>query len=977
MAMLGNDGEPWTAKGVRETFVDYYSKRHEHTFFGSSPVVPYDDPTLLFANAGMNQFKPIFLGQADPNGPLAPLKRAVNSQKCIRAGGKHNDLDDVGKDTYHHTFFEMLGTWSFGDYFKAETIDWSWELLTDVYGIPPDRLYASYFGGDKELGLDPDYEARDLWLKHLPPDRVLPFGKADNFWEMGETGPCGPCSEIHVDRIGGRDAAALVNMDDPDVVEVWNLVFMQYNREPDGSLRSLPAKHIDTGMGFERLVSILQDRRSNYDTDVFAPILADIEQQLKLPPYAGKLGADDVDLRDTAYRVIADHLRTLSFAIADGALPSNEGRGYVLRRVLRRAVRYGQQILGAEPGFFHKLVPVTVATYAEFFPELAASEDKIVEILADEEQAFSSMLGRGVKYFNELVAEIEAVDGKAKVINGEQAFFLYDTLGFPVDLTEIMAEEVGFAVDKDGFVAQMEAQKDRSRKAAQLAKQAGADGAPLKLEAEETSKLAADGVATTNDEHKYEWDVAPDAVVQAIVTGPREFAAADATITTESGTVGLVLDTTSFYAEAGGQVNDVGTLELPGGAIFAVRDVQVFGGYVLHSGTVVSGELKVGDAATCRVDYDTRRKVAPNHTMTHLLNFALRSVLGDGVSQKGSLCNADKLRFDFSHKKALTLDQVTQVEALIQDTIVRGLPVSNQVVPLAEAKALRGLQSVFGEAYPDPVRVVAVEHGLDAMRADPSNDEWATNSVELCGGTHLTNTAEAQAFALIEESAVAKGVRRVIGVTGDAAITAQRLGSELLAKAEASRARMPDAPMDELQAAVADLRTELEATGSSIPQSTRTQVRTTLEDLQKRVVALNKKQLDAQIARGLETMEGAIAAAVDRGDKYLVLDVPFGTDGKVVKKAVEKTKKIAGDLPVLCFSEDEPGSGGKVLCFAIVPEAPQQAGLAANEWVQAALSPCGGRGGGKKDAAQGQSGESKSLDAARRAAADLAADLLG
>ncbi|EWM22315.1 alanyl-trna synthetase [Nannochloropsis gaditana] len=545
--------QEWPANRVRQTFMDYFVQKHGHTFFPSSPVVPLADPTLLFANAGMNQYKPIFLGQADPNSPLAKLERAVNSQKCIRAGGKHNDLEDVGMDTYHHTFFEMLGSWSFGDYFKEEAIRWAWELLTDVYGLPPDRLYVTYFGGDAAMGVPPDDEARDLWLRFLPPERVLPFGKKENFWEMGETGPCGPCSEIHFDRVGGRDAAALVNQDDPDVLEIWNLVFIQFNREEEGgSLRLLPAKHVDTGMGLERLVSIMQDKRSNYDTDVFAPLFAAIRAQVQGPAYAGKLGSDDVELRDTAYRVVADHVRTLAFAIADGALPSNEGRGYVLRRVLRRAVRYGKQILGGPPGFFAKLVPAVVDAFGDFYPELREKEAWIVEVIADEEKGFGEMLERGIKYFGE-----EVVGGLRKqggsVVSAEQAFFLYDTLGFPVDLTRLMAVEEGFDVDLEGFGKEMEKAKQRSKAAALRARAgAGREGErPLLLQVDETAWLQGKGVEHTDDAEKYGWEGGQEGRVLALFThdgfvdevrGSEE----DAPL------IGVILDRTAFYAEAGG-----------------------------------------------------------------------------------------------------------------------------------------------------------------------------------------------------------------------------------------------------------------------------------------------------------------------------------------------------------------------------------------------------------------------------------------
>lgn len=463
------DTEYWTANRTRQAFIDFFVKKCGHKFYKSSPVVPHDDPTLLFANAGMNQFKPIFLGQVPPGSPLEGMKRATNSQKCIRAGGKHNDLEDVGFDVYHHTMFEMLGNWSFGDYFKEEAIGWAWELLTDVYKLQPDRLYASYFSGDEEMGLEPDLESRDIWRKYLPDSQILPFDKTDNFWEMGATGPCGPCTEIHYDRIGGRDAASLVNADDPDVLEIWNNVFMQFNRMADKSLRPLPACSVDTGMGFERLTSVLQDKRSNYDTDIFAPIFAKIKE-LSGKTYHGRVGdgsdgsgdgKPDEGNIDMAYRVVADHIRTLTFAITDGAVPSSNGRGYVLRRVLRRAVRFGTQCLGCEPGFFRLLVPVVVEHFKGFFPELEARQKFVIEIISQEEDQFSRTLAKGLKEFEKQVQKV----GKDKNFPGATAFLLYSTYGFPQELTKLMCEEKGLVLDKEEYDAALQAAKQQSRDA--------------------------------------------------------------------------------------------------------------------------------------------------------------------------------------------------------------------------------------------------------------------------------------------------------------------------------------------------------------------------------------------------------------------------------------------------------------------------------------------------------------------------------
>ncbi|AES89417.2 alanyl-tRNA synthetase [Medicago truncatula] len=449
----------WPAKRVRDTFAKFFEEKN-HVHWKSSAVVPLNDPTLLFANAGMNQFKPIFLGTVDPNTALSKLTRACNIQKCIRAGGKHNDLDDVGKDTYHHTFFEMLGNWSFGDYFKEEAISWAWELLTEVYNLPSDRIYVTYFGGDEKTGLGPDNEARDIWLKFLPPGRVLPFGSKDNFWEMGDTGPCGPCSEIHFDRIGNRNASSFVNDEDPNCIELWNLVFIQFNREADGSLKSLPAKHVDTGMGFERLTSILQHKNSNYDTDVFVPIFDAIQQATGARPYSGKVGPHDADKVDMAYRVVADHIRTLSIAIADGSQPGNVGREYVLRRILRRAVRYGREVLKAEEGFFNGLVNVVANVLGDVFPELKQNEERIRKMIQVEEESFSRNLFKGIRKFNKAVEHVQG-----NILSGEATFELSHTFGFPLDLTQLMAEEKKFSVDIEGFHRAMKAARERSKTA--------------------------------------------------------------------------------------------------------------------------------------------------------------------------------------------------------------------------------------------------------------------------------------------------------------------------------------------------------------------------------------------------------------------------------------------------------------------------------------------------------------------------------
>ncbi|KAL7439838.1 hypothetical protein ACHAXM_006894 [Skeletonema potamos] len=923
----------WPTTKIRQTFIDYFTSR-SHKFIPSSPSAPLNDPTLLFANAGMNQFKPIFLGRAPPGTELATLSRAVNSQKCIRAGGKHNDLEDVGRDTYHHTFFEMLGSWSFGDYFKSEAIEYAWELLTEVYGIEPDRLYATYFGGDEGLGLEPDLEARDFWLRYLPKERVLGCDAKDNFWEMGDTGPCGPCSEIHYDRIGNRDASSLVNMDDSNVIEIWNLVFIQFNRDENG-LSLLPAKHVDTGMGLERLCSLLQNKSSNYDIDAFTPIFDAIESLAKVGPYEGKLGSEDATLKDTAYRAVADHARTLTFALADGAVPSNMGRGYVLRRILRRATRYGQQILKCEPGFFAKLVPVVVDTFGEAYPELVKNQAEIIEIITEEEEAFSTMLDRGIKYFEE-----EINDGEAKVVPGDKAFFLYDTVGFPIDLTELMAEEAGMTVDMKGFEEEMEGQKERSRLARLAAK--GLSGDRLELIAEQTAWLADEGIEVTDDSYKYKWDVKVDATVKAVFTSDGFLGNGDAA--KEGDSIGLVLDKSSFYAEAGGQDADLGTISFEGGEL-VINDVQVYGGYILHSGVISKGSVSVGANVQCLVDYDRRRDVAPNHSMTHVLNAALREVLGDGVDQRGSQCNDEKLRFDFSYKSAMTVDQLRDTEVYVRETIEKSLPVKAEVMPLADAKAIPGVRAMFGEVYPDPVRVVRV--GDDC-------------SVEFCGGTHISNTAEAEAFVLTEETAVAKGIRRISALTRGAAAKAVAEGTKFEGMTSSLESINPDETPD-LDKQAGALRKDLDA--AELSAALKSELRARIEAVQKKGIEAKKRLLAGRVDKCLNAVTADVEEALAAGKKTLVLNLDIGADSKASQKVIKAVQKIAPELAFMGISEEEVGSGGKILCFAIVPDSVQETGLKANEWLNDVLESVGGRGGGKPGNAQGQAPNCSDIDA--------------
>ncbi|HHN77419.1 MAG TPA: alanine--tRNA ligase [Phycisphaerales bacterium] len=920
------------AADVRRSFIEFFEGKG-HTHVPSSPTVPHDDPTLMFANAGMNQFKPAFLGNVPAGHPLAGLKRATNTQKCIRAGGKHNDLEDVGRDTYHHTFFEMLGNWSFGDYFKAEAVDWAWELLTQVWGLDPDRLYATYFGGDEKLGLGPDTEARDLWLAHLPAERVIASGVKDNFWEMGDTGPCGPCSEIHYDRIGGRNAARRVNADGEDVIEIWNLVFIQYDRQADGSLKPLPDKHIDTGMGLERIASILRGVESNYDTDLFTPIFAAIEQLTGARGYRGKYGAEDPDGVDTAYRVIADHVRTLTFALTDGAVPGNEGRGYVLRRILRRAVRFGRQRLGAKTGFFSRLVPVVVEHMGEAFPELTRDPKRVIDLIHEEETSFGRTLDRGIRLFEEAAASA----GPAGRISGEDAFKLYDTYGFPLDLTVLMAEERGQEVDIAGFEAEMAAQKERSRAGAKTGGEGG-----LVLDAEAIAKLRALHVRETDDSPKFSGKEVR-ATVRAIFNGSNF----DESIDADRGSLrpfGVVFDRTNFYAEMGGQVADTGLVMLPGGGEFRVEDVRNFGGYILHIGRLKKGTVRVNEDATLMLDGPRRRAIASNHTATHLLNLALRRVLGEGADQKGSLVAEDRLRFDFSRSGAVDAERLGEAERIVRGLIEEDLPVHAEVVPLDEARKINGLRAVFGETYPDPVRVVSIGPAVGDLLADPGLDAWREYSVEFCGGTHLARTGEAGAFALVQEEAVAKGIRRVVAVTGPAAVAAHAAADEMERRIEAAA----DLKGDALKAEYRDISAQIDEL--TMPAARKAALRGMLGGLAEAIKQAEKAEAGERAAEAARHASVLATSAEAAQEPYFVSTIEVGSDRAALQSAI---KTIAGRVPrkaVMLLSPDE--SAGKVAVMAVVPKEHQNA-LKAGEWVREVTGVMGGKGGGKPDSAQG------------------------
>jgi alanyl-tRNA synthetase len=945
----------WSVNTVRKTFIDYFAKQQAHTFVPSSPCVPLDDPTLLFTNAGMNQFKPIFLGQADPNTPMGKWKRAVNSQKCIRAGGKHNDLDDVGKDTYHHTLFEMLGNWSFGDYFKQEAVSWSFDLLTNVYGLSPNRLYATYFEGNAKQGLPADEETRDLWLKFLPADHVLPGNMKDNFWEMGESGPCGPCTEIHYDRIGDRNARDLVNKGDPDVLEIWNNVFIQFNRETDGSLRPLPAKHVDTGMGLERLVSVLQNKRSNYDTDVFAPIFMAIEQQTGARPYMGRLGEADKDNVDTAYRVIADHIRTLTFALTDGAVPSNVGRGYVLRRILRRAVRYGRQMLNAKTGFFSDLVPVVVQHFGEAFPELRKSPDKVRALIREEEESFGKTLDRGIKLFTEV-----ATNAKDGVIHGADAFTLYDTFGFPIDLTKLMAEERGLRVDEVEYEQEVEKAKELSRSGG---KQEASN--KLVLTGETVARLKHMGIQPTDDSFKFETKPVR-AHVRAIWNGHNFDDHTNLHMGNVKKLVGIIVDRTNFYSTMGGQDGDSGHIHVSSSGHtgeFEVESTEVFGGYVLHIGRMQKGMLKVHDTVTMELDIKRRHKVQANHTATHLANWALREVLGEDVHQKGSLVAPDKMRFDFSNNQPVSPEQLAKVEELVGQSVHANYIVHADPTPLDKAKGVNSLRAVFGEAYPDPVRVVSIGVPVEELLAQPGNAEWRKYSIEFCGGTHVLATGEIGSFAVLSEEAVAKGVRRITAATGEAAAHAIRDGDQL-ATNFAITAKMSDV---DLAKAIPGLAAQLDASGA--PTSRKAQLRAQLTQLQERAKAAGKQMSAAITERAVSQARSLAQSAMASNTQVVVAQIEAGDDRVALQTAVKTIRDTLPRTAVMLFSVDDTG---KAAIHASVPDALVSKGLKAGAWLRDAAAVMGGKGGGKDDNAQGGGVEGAKVKDAMRVAEQIA-----
>ncbi len=919
-----------TSEQIREEFLDFFRAKN-HEIVSSASLVPQGDSTLLFTNAGMNQFKDVFLGSGS-----RPYDRAADTQKCLRVSGKHNDLEEVGHDTYHHTFFEMLGNWSFGDYFKQEAIRWAWELLTQTWGLDPDRLYATVHEGDDALGLDPDDEAANFWQSEtsIHPDHVLYEPSKENFWMMGDTGPCGPCSEIHVDLRPNNERAMtpgteLVNADHPQVMEIWNLVFIQYDAQSDGSLEPLADQHVDTGMGFERIVAVLQGRSSTYDTDLFAPLLqtaADLSPREAVQGY-NAIGLDDPDEREKvriALRVVADHIRAIAFAIADGVTPGNVGRGYVIRRILRRAVRYGYQTLGLREPFLYKLVAPLRAKMGGPFDELNRRQDYLEQAIRAEEESFLETLGTGIAFFERITPHVESFadkDGEvtdrllgelrqdAKAMDllekayvdaedrsdmlrtfartaregklpGQVAFLLHDTYGFPIDLTRLMAREEGLDVDMAGYGELMQRQKDRARKASQF---------DAEDEAEGTWQSISEGASSTFV--GYEQTRVEEAAVRA------------ARVVTRDGETihELELSRTPFYAESGGQVGDTGTLTV-GDETIRVLDTQKEDGRIIH----VVDRLPEDQEApvTAEVDAERRERIKKHHTATHLLHAVLRERLGDHVQQKGSLVAPDRLRFDFSHFEQVTADELRALEVEVNEAIQRNIAKHEERdVPIDEAMD-RGAMALFGEKYGDAVRVITFDPAF---------------SVELCGGTHVDATGEIGLFRFLSESSVAAGVRRVEAVAGEAAL--EHVEDEL----------------DQLQRARQQFR--------SAEQPLDAQIEALIEErdaLKDEVETLRRRQMASQLDRFI-----ADAETVD-GVRIVTGRIDGGADMDDLQALGQQLRDRLGADAVAVLGSQAPDDDEKVYVVATVADnLIEERGLKAGALVGQLGQRLGGGGGGR------------------------------
>lgn len=850
-----NNAEQMKSQDIRNTFLNFFESKN-HKVVPSAPMVIKDDPSLMFTNAGMNQFKEYFLGTSLPKN-----SRVTDTQKCLRVSGKHNDLEEVGRDTYHHTMFEMLGNWSFGDYFKKDAIEWAWELLTQVYGIEKDRLFATVFEGSPEEDIPMDQEALDLWRKILPEDQIIFGNKKDNFWEMGDQGPCGPSSEIHVDirpahersEVPARD---LVNKDHPQVVEIWNLVFIQFNRKADGSLEKLPQQHVDTGMGFERLCMVLQGKTSNYDTDIFTPVIKEIEA-ITGTSY-GKTEETDI-----AIRVISDHIRAVAFAIADGQLPGNTGAGYVIRRILRRAIRYGFTFLNQKEAFIYKLVDRLVKQMGEAFPELKSQQSLIENVIREEETSFLRTLEQGLVRLDEIIKQTQG-----KLVSGQKAFELYDTYGFPIDLTSLILSEEGYSLDTASFEQELQKQKNRAREATKVT---SGDWIEVHPNQEVKGFVGYDQLQAEVKLVRYRQ-------VESKKEGKR---------------YQLVLDQTPFYPEGGGQVGDTGYLEGPAGEVVHVEDTRRENNQIIHFSKELPADVKVNFKAV--VNASARARTAANHSATHLLHQALRSVLGSHVEQKGSMVGPEYLRFDFSHFAKLTNEELEQVESFVNDRIAEKIELEDRrEVPFQQALD-RGAIALFGEKYGETVRTVRFG-----------------KSMELCGGTHVSNTADIWHFKITSEGAVAAGVRRIEAITFEAAKQYfQRQAASLTAIGQlVKNPKDPQKAIEQLQQENAELKKQVESLLKDKAKAAKDNLRNEL--VEKDGIRFLAKKVDLD-ASGIKDVSFELGSELDN------LFLLFATEqnGKVLlscyisKELVEKRNLHAGKVVKELGKYIQGGGGGQ------------------------------------------------------------------
>ncbi|SBT79478.1 alanine--tRNA ligase, putative [Plasmodium malariae] len=1028
-----------SSEEVRSSFINYFKKK-DHTVVESASVIPYNDNTLLFTNAGMNQFKKIFLGNIDKNSDLGKLKRAVDTQKCIRAGGKHNDLDDVGKDVYHHTFFEMLGNWSFGDYFKEESIEYAWDLLTNIYKIDSNRLYVTYFGGDKDLASCPeDIETKKIWCKYIDEKRILPFGMKENFWEMAETGPCGPCSEIHYDRIGNRDASNLVNKDDPSVLEIWNIVFMQYNKDEKKNMNKLPFPCIDTGMGLERITSILQNVDSNYDTDLFQPIFKQIKDIFNyLPDYKGRINEEDQDRVDYAYRVISDHIRCVTIAINDGCLPSNEGRNYVIRRIIRRAVRVGKQVFKIKSNvlWFYKLVDSVCVILGNCFKDLKNKEkiDYIKSVIMQEEVLFNKTLEKGMDQFYKMVRKgqrstnsVSSVEAGVNDVNymlsrdsgsgralfsGKDAFDLYTSYGFPVDLIEMMCEEMNVKLNIEEFNELFK--KHQLISDTNNFKMTKFFDLPVEKAHELKNRY---DICPTVDHHKYIWnnneeknDFKLNTCVQIIYDGSN-FLNNISFTKEDKKKYALILRETNFYYENGGQIYDTGFIQNEDQMKFEVLNVQKMGDYVLHIGMLLQGNIKKNDLVQTVVDFERRKLVACNHTATHLLNFMIRKVLSEYVNkkngltsedklngkvmnnendtsnshttecsngqyntingkvynqnetnnsdstifkceQKGSLVDDEKLRFDFSFFENINNELISKIEKEINDLINQELKVSVETMNLTESKKIKGIRAIFEEDYADKVNVVFIDNDVNKILHNLDVNYSYLCSIELCGGTHIANTKYIKNFIITSEESIGKGIYRISAVTNKKADEIEKKFNDIYVKYKHIFENPNEGKLTDVQNCKRILKED-----KFLPYIKKNCILQELEKIEKNIIEKTKNMQKELFNKAIGI--GKAYALEKKSD--MLLDIKFFDDlngnQKVLEKIVQSYCKTNKYLSYFFIIVDKSNT----YCVFEVKDSLRNKNIQADLFMMQIMKSVEGHSGGSKNKAFGSTGKDKGM----------------